>query len=311
MGPLGLLGLLGKGAARVAPYVPRVLKKGGIKGGKTGPYANVASKDVPISYGRSATAAGAGGLLFSEMFGGNEVDQEVRTGGQGLNPAMPQVRGRTPIADNWSPSGSLENNLEYSLKMEARNAKVLKKVLMQGAILKAHNPNAENTYVEDALSFLKADALQKNNVRQARIIEGIKNKDGTLPDDAKVIYDRIVRSGGTPAFAAEVSGHQLAIEKTQAEAAADYMRGQPKLTDMYSKDQIMMMELKQAYDSGDQQNSVNQLAYYIKSGLVKIPEIYSGFEVRSDADLQDMAARMLQGLDGSMVMSDDEIIIKD
>ena len=311
MGPLGLLGLLGKGAARVAPYVPRVLKKGGIKGGKTGPYANVASKDVPISYGRSATAAGAGGLLFSEMFGGNEVDQEVRTGGQGLNPAMPQVRGRTPIADNWSPSGSLENNLEYSLKMEARNAKVLKKVLMQGAILKAHNPNAENTYVEDALSFLKADALQKNNVRQARIIEGIKNKDGTLPDDAKVIYDRIVRSGGTPAFAAEVSGHQLAIEKTQAEAAADYARNQPKLTDMYSKDHLRVLELKQAYDSGNQQDAINQLAFLIKTEVVKVPEIYSGFEVRSDADLQDMAARMLQGLDGSMVMSDDEIIIKD
>ena len=291
----GLGPLLGRAAATAAPYVPSIVKQAGQKA-RNNPW-------------KTGIGAGAGALLLGEMFGGNEVDQEVTTGGQGLNPAMPQVRGRTPIADNWSPSSSLENNLEYSLKMEARNAKVLKKVLMQGAILKAHNPNAENTYVEDALSFLKADALQKNNVRQARIIEGIKNKDGTLPDDAKVIYDRIVRSGGTPAFASEVSGHQLAIEKTQAEAAADYARNQPKLTDMYSKDQIMMMELKQAYDSGDQQNAVNQLAYYIKSGLVKVPELYSGFEVKSDADLQAMAAQMLQGLDGSSVMSDDEITI--
>ena len=134
MGPLGLLGLLRTGATTAAPYVPRILKKGGYK--KTGQYADVATKDLPVSFGRSATAAGAGGLLFSEMFGGNEADQEVRTGGQGLNPAMPQVRGRTPIADNWSPSGSLENNLEYSLKMEARNAKVLKKVLMQALFLR-------------------------------------------------------------------------------------------------------------------------------------------------------------------------------
>ena len=296
MGPLvGLLGLLGRGATAAAPYVPSIVKKAGQKA-RNNPW-------------KTGIGAGAGGLLAYEMMAPNAEEQEVRTGGQGLNPAMPQVRGRTPIADNWSPSSSLENNLEYSLKMEARNAKVLKKVLMQGAILKAHNPSAENTYVEDALSFLKTDALQKNNVRQAKIIEGIKNKDGTLPDDAKVIYDRIVRSGGTPTFASEVSGHQLAIEKTQAEAAADYMRGQPKLTDMYSKDQIMMMELKQAYDSGDQQNAVNQLAYYIKSGLVKVPELYSGFEVKSDADLQAMAAQMLQGLDGSSVMSDDEITI--
>lgn len=287
--------LLGRAAATAAPYVPSIVKQAGQKA-RNNPW-------------KTGIGTGAGGLLAYEMMAPNAEEQEVRTGGQGLNPAMPQVRGRTPIADNWSPSSSLESNLEYSLEMEARNAKVLKKVLMQASILKAHNPNAENTFLEDAFSFLKADALQKNNVRQARIIDGIKNKDGTLPDDAKVIYDRIVRSGGTPAFASEVSGHQLAIEKTQAEAAADYMRGQPKLTDMYSKDQIMMMELKQAYDAGDQQNSVNQLAYYIKSGLVKVPELYSGFEVKSDADLQAMAAQMLQGLDGSSVMSDDEITI--
>lgn len=287
--------MLGRAAATAAPYVPSIVKQAGQKA-RNNPW-------------KTGIGTGAGGLLAYEMMAPNAEEQEVRTGGQGLNPAMPQVRGRTPIADNWSPSSSLESNLEYSLEMEARNAKVLKKVLMQASILKAHNPNAENTFLEDAFSFLKADALQKNNVRQARIIDGIKNKDGTLPDDAKVIYDRIVRSGGTPAFASEVSGHQLAIEKTQAEAAADYMRGQPKLTDMYSKDQIMMMELKQAYDAGDQQNSVNQLAYYIKSGLVKVPELYSGFEVKSDADLQAMAAQMLQGLDGSSVMSDDEITI--
>jgi len=303
-----MYGLLGRGAAAL---FPRILRKGGIKGGKTGEYANVATKDVPISLGRSTTAGSLLGLLGYEMFGDDTVGQEVRTGGQGLNPAMPQVRGRTPIADNWSPSSSLESNLEYSLKMEARNAKVLKKVLMQASILKAHNPNAENTYLEDALSFLKADALQKNNVRQARIIDGIKNKDGTLPDDAKVIYDRIVRSGGTPAFASEVSGHQLAIEKTQAEAAADYARNQPKLTDMYSKDHLRVLELKQAYDAGNQQDAINQLALLIKTKVVEVPQEYTGFGQMSDPEIQEMAARMLQGLDGSMVMSDDEIIIKD
>ena len=305
-GPLGLLGL---GASRLAPYIPRLLKKGGYK--KTGQYADVATKDLPISYGRTATAGGLLGLLTNELMSSNPQNEEVRTGGQLVNPAMTQVRGRTPIADNWSPSSNLESNLEYSLKMEARNAKVLKKVLMQGAILKAHNPRSKDTYIEDALSFLKADALQKNNVRQARIIDGIKNKDGTLPDDAKVIYDRIVRSGGTPAFASEVSGHQLAIEKTQAEAAADYARNQPKLTDMYSKDHLRILELKQAYDSGDQQNAINQLALLIKSEVVKVPPGYTGFQQMSDADIQEMAARMLQGLDGSMVMNDEEIIIKD
>tara|TARA_R110002074_G_scaffold346211_2_gene516565 strand:- start:475 stop:1407 length:933 start_codon:yes stop_codon:yes gene_type:complete len=308
-GPAALLGLLGTGASRLSPYIPRLLKKGGYK--KTGQYADVATKDLPISYGRTGAAAGVLGLLANEMITPDAEESQVTTGGQGIDPRMDLIRGRTPMADNWSPPGDLESRLDYLQRRKAEDAAVIKKVLLQGAILKAHNPRSKDTYTKDALEFIKADALAKNNMQQARIIEAIKNKDGTLPDDSKVIYDRIIRAGGDPAYASEISGHQQAIEKTQAEAAADYMRGQPKLTDRYSKDQLMMMELKQAYDAGDQQNAINQLAYYIKAGLVKVPELYSGFEVKSDADLQSMAAQMLQGLDGTAVMTEDEIVIKD
>ncbi len=275
----------------------------------------VASKVLPGIVKRnpwkSAIGGAGAGLLGYEMLAPDAEEPQVTTGGQGIDPRMDLIRGRTPMADNWTPPGGLQSRLDYLQGQQSKSNKALKKVLMQGAILKAHNPRSKDTYVKDALAYLKADALEKNDVRQAKIIEAIKNKDGTLPDDSKVIYDRIIRAGGDPAYASEISGHQLQIEKTQAEAAADYMRGQPKLTDRYSKDQLMMMELKQAYDAGDQQNAINQLAYYIKAGLVKVPELYSGFEVKSDADLQTMAAQMLQGLDGTAVMTEDEIVIKD
>ena len=260
---------------------------------------------------KSAIGGAGAGFLGYGMLAPDAEDTQVITGGQGIDPRMDLIRGRSPIADDWTPPNNLQSRLEFLQQEQARSSKALKKVLMQGAILKAHNPRAKDTYTKSALEFLKADALQKNDVRQAKIIESIKNKDGTLPDDSKVIYDRIIRAGGDPAYASEISGHQLQIEKTQAEAAADYMRGQPKLTDRYSKDQLMIMELKQAYDAGDQQNAINQLAYFIKAGLVKVPELYSGFEVKSDADLQAMAAQMLQGLDGTAVMTEDEIVIKD
>ena len=286
-----LLGLLGTGLrAGASRVLPGVVKRNPWK---------------------SAIGGAGAGLLGYEMLAPDAEEPQVTTGGQGIDPRMDQIRGRTPMADDWTPPGDLQSRLDYLQGQQAKSNKALKKVLMQGAILKAHNPRSKDTYVKDALAYLKADALEKNDVRQAKIIEAIKNKDGTLPDDSKVIYDRIIRAGGDPAYASEISGHQLQIEKTQAEAAADYMRGQPKLTDRYSKDQLMMMELKQAYDAGDQQNAINQLAYYIKAGLVKVPELYSGFEVKSDADLQTMAAQMLQGLDGTAVMTEDEIVIKD
>ena len=286
-----LLGLLGTGLrAGASRVLPGVVKRNPWK---------------------SAIGGAGAGLLGYEMLAPDAEEPQVTTGGQGIDPRMDLIRGRTPMADNWTPPGGLQSRLDYLQGQQSKSNKALKKVLMQGAILKAHNPRSKDTYVKDALAYLKADALEKNDVRQAKIIEAIKNKDGTLPDDSKVIYDRIIRAGGDPAYASEISGHQLQIEKTQAEAAADYMRGQPKLTDRYSKDQLMMMELKQAYDAGDQQNAINQLAYYIKAGLVKVPELYSGFEVKSDADLQAMAAQMLQGLDGTAVMTEDEIVIKD
>ena len=286
-----LLGLLGTGLrAGASRVLPGVVKRNPWK---------------------SAIGGAGAGLLGYEMLAPDAEEPQVTTGGQGIDPRMDLIRGRTPMADDWTPPGGLQSRLDYLQEQQAKSSKALKKVLMQGAILKAHNPRSKDTYVKDALAYLKSDALEKNDVRQAKIIEAIKNKDGTLPDDSKVIYDRIIRAGGDPVYASEISGHQLQIEKTQAEAAADYMRGQPKLTDRYSKDQLMMMELKQAYDSGDQQNAINQLAYYIKAGLVKVPELYSGFEVKSDADLQTMAAQMLQGLDGTAVMTEDEIVIKD
>ena len=286
-----LLGLLGTGLrAGASRVLPGVVKRNPWK---------------------SAIGGAGAGFLGYGMLAPDAEDTQVITGGQGIDPRMDLIRGRTPMADDWTPPGDLQSRLDYLQGQQAKSNKALKKVLMQGAILKAHNPRSKDTYVKDALAYLKADALEKNDVRQAKIIEAIKNNHGTLPDDSKVIYDRIIRAGGDPAYASEISGHQLQIEKTQAEAAADYMRGQPKLTDRYSKDQLMMMELKQAYDAGDQQNAINQLAYFIKAGLVKVPELYSGFEVKSDADLQAMAAQMLQGLDGTAVMTEDEIVIKD
>jgi hypothetical protein len=293
-----ILGLLGKGASIAAPYIPRLLKRGG-------------KKDAGISPWRTGTAAGTLGLLGYEMLKPDAKKQQVTTGGQGINPSMDLIRGRTPIADDWTPPDNLQSRLEFLQQEQSRSNKALKKVLMQGAILKAHNPRAKDTYTKSALEFLKADALQKNDNRQAKIIEAIKNKDGTLPDDSKVIYDRIIRAGGDPAYASEISGHQLEIEKTQAEAAADYMRGQPKLTDRYSKDHLRVLELKQIYDSGYQQDAINQLAFLIKTKVVDVPEGYMGFKQMSDEDLQDMAARMLQGRDGTAVMTEDEIVIKD
>ena len=217
---------------------------------------------------QSGLGASLAGLLGYEMIRPKEEEKKkVVTGGEGPGTGF-QIRDRSTIPDDWQ--SALGDTLAAKEKQNALNIKRLKQVLMRGAILKAHNPHAKDNYVKNALEVLKAEALQRNDMQQARIIDNIKNKDGSIPDDAKLIYDRILKSGGTPQFAAEISGYQLDIERTQAQAAADYMKGQPKLSDMYSKEAIMMQQLKSQYDSGDQQNAINQLAMYIKSSVIQI-----------------------------------------
>ena len=257
---------------------------------------------------KSGLGASLAGLLGYEMLRPEEEKENVVTGGEGPGTRF-QVRDRSTIPDNWQ--SALGDTLAAKEKQSALNLKRLKQVMMRGAILKAHNPHAKDNYVKNALEVLKAEALQRNDMQQARIIDNIKNKDGSVPDDAKLIYDRILKSGGSPKFAAEISGYQLDIERTQAQAAADYMKGQPKLSDMYSKEAIMMQQLKSQYDSGDQQNAINQLAMYIKSSVIQIPDRYGGFEIKTDADLHTLAAQMLQGVDGTQVATEDDIIFSE
>ena len=257
---------------------------------------------------KSGLGASLAGLLGYEMLRPEEEEKKVVTGGEGSAPGF-QIRDRSTIPDNWQ--SALGDTLAAKEKQSALNLKRLKQVMMRGAILKAHNPHAKDNYVKNALEVLKAEALQRNDMQQARIIDNIKNKDGSIPDDAKLIYDRILKSGGSPQFAAEISGYQLDIEKTQAQAAKDYMSGQPKLSDMYSKEAMAMQQLKAQYDSGDQQNAINQLAMYIKSSVIKIPDMYAGFEIKNDSDLHTLAAQMLQGVDGTQVATEDDIIISE
>jgi hypothetical protein len=291
-GPAALLGLLGR---TVAPYIPKLLKKGG-------------KKDAGISPWRAGAAAGGTGLLTYEMLRPDEEEKKVVTGGEGPGTGF-QVRDRSTIPDDWQ--SALGDTLAAKEKQSALNLKRLKQVIMRGAILKAHNPQAKDNYVKNALDVLKAEALQRNDMKQARIIDNIKNKDGSIPDDAKLIYDRIIKSGGSPQFAAEISGHQLKIERTQAQAAKDYMAGQPQLSDMMTKEMMELSRLKAQYDSGDTQNAIAILASRLKTGQIDISERYGDLQPKTDEEMYALAAQILQGKTDLNLPTEDDIKIEE
>ena len=103
-------------------------------------------------------------------------------------------------------------------------------LMKQGAILSFVNPKGAAEHTKRAIQIMKMDAKSRNAVEDAKIIEDVF-KDGKLPKTAKTLYNRLAPRIG-PEKAAEVSGYTLEIEKTEAKAAADFARSQPKLSEI-------------------------------------------------------------------------------
>ena len=171
-------------------------------------------------------------------------------------------------------------------------------LMKQGAILSFVNPKGAKEHTKRAIEIMKMDAKSRNAVEDAKIIENVF-KDGKLPKTAKVLYNRLAPRIG-PAKAAEVSGYTLEIEKTEAEAAADYARSQPKLSDMYSKDAIMLSQVQAMYAQSPEA-AIKQLADWMMTGVLDLSEQYTGYKPQSQTDYLRMAGEILSGTGGGGV----------
>ena len=219
---------------------------------------------------------------------GQEMPEEA--GGPGVG--MPYPPGGGGVSPTAGPTSGLPLHSERLQKNRDKFLNNMSLIMKHSMLLQFQNPGKENTYMKDAIQLLKMDALSRNSVEDAKIVESVF-KDGKMPKRAKTIYDRLVPHLG-PRKAAEVSGYTLEIEKTEAEAAADYARSQPKLTDMYSKDAVMMMQLQEAYASNPQ-GAIQQLAMFLKTKVIEMPEQYTQFKPKTDSDYYQLAASILSG----------------
>jgi hypothetical protein len=171
-------------------------------------------------------------------------------------------------------------------------------LMKQGAILSFVNPKGAKEHTKRAIEIMKMDAKSRNAVEDAKIIEDVF-KDGKLPKTAKTLYNRLAPRIG-PAKAAEVSGYTLDIEKAEAKAAADYARSQPKLSDMYSKDAIMLAQVQAMYAQSPEA-AIKQLADWMMTGVLDLSEQYTGYKPQTQADYLRMAGEILSGTGGGGV----------
>ena len=274
--------------------IPRNPATGAFEAGSRGPGA---AQRAGQWYGQQPTwkqsliGAGAGTVPYM-MWPDPDEDQPE---GRPVDSARLGVPGAGPSPTGRSIQGGFAQRAIADRERMLENMSMLMK---QGAILSFVNPKGAKEHTKRAIEIMKMDAKSRNAVEDAKIIEDVF-KDGKLPKTAKTLYNRLAPRIG-PAKAAEVSGYTLEIEKTEAEAAADYARSQPKLSDMYSKNAIMYSQVQAMYAQSPEA-AIKQLAEWIMLGEFDLPDQYVGYEKQNIQDYYRIAGEILSGAGGGGV----------
>ena len=299
MGPLLGLGLAAlPWAARYAPQIGRGAQTlWGLGRGMGTPAGRAAAGDALVSgtgraskYMRghpikSSIGLGAGGLVAGSMF---EGDPEATPA------AMPMPSGAAPVGPPMQQAPFNPNLPSYTERAQANRQKYMDNmstIIKHSILLQFQNPGRKNSYMKDAIAMVKAGAAHDNEVEVAKMMDSVF-KDNTVPMSAKTIYNRMLKAGASPKEAASVSGYSLEIEKTEAQAAADMARSQPKLSDIYSKPALMMKTVQDEY-ARNPENAIQTLAMWLKTEVIKMPDAYARYQPKTDQDYFKLAAAIL------------------
>ena len=317
-----LAGLLfGAGVPLAARYGPQLAKGGkalwdlgrglGTTGGReAAQQAAMRGLQRGATYSRehpwkSAGIGGVGGMGAGGMIGGDPDEEEILRG-MGIPGGVPGgMPGGVPggggpwVHHGTQPDMGGPSNLpSYADRLKAQRNRYLNNmstIVKHSMILQFQNPGKKNTYMKDAIDLLKVDAKQRNEIELAEMTDEVF-KGGKVPMSARTVYRRMLKAGASPAEASQVSGYSLEIEKSEAKTAADMARAQGKASDLYGKDELRLMRLRQVYQT-DPQTAITQLVQMIQTGLIKLPEAYTGYKPQSAQDYFRLASEILGGSD--------------
>ena len=239
----------------------------------------------------SSAGLGYGGTVAGSMMAGSpDQPTDMPRGDVPLT-----VPGGVPAGP---PADEFTSNLpSYAERAAANRRKMfnnMSTILKHTMLLNFQNPGRKNNYMKNAIDMLKMGAMQQNEIELGNIIEEVF-KGGKVPDSARVVYQRMIKAGASPKEAADTSGYTLEMDKAEAKAATDLLKAQPKAKDIYTKGMLAMRTLQNAYEAGNQEGAIQQLAVWLKTGEIEMPEQYAGMRELTDADYYSLAARILSG----------------
>lgn len=242
-------------------------------------------------YWTMAGAGTAGGIGYGLLSDGNEdiASNLPETA------TFPVEGGGTPsVPDNFVPN--IMPRSEYLRESTQKDIERMKAINLRTQIIKTAGGDWE-TYNKGSVKELAMEMKARGEIRNAEIVEGSLNKDGTVPADSKVLFDRLIKQGADPVFASEFSGYQLAIEKGQASALKDAMSGQLTAKDLARKD-VKLLINQQTYANGtpiEKEQAIASVISMLHSGEIPIEDKVTGFEKLGGDQYRDLAIAILSG----------------
>tara|TARA_R100000655_G_scaffold28119_2_gene57148 strand:- start:5185 stop:6117 length:933 start_codon:yes stop_codon:yes gene_type:complete len=288
-------------AAQVGPLITTLMNMG--KGIASG------AKALPgliKKYPKTSAATGlVGGTSLYGLMSPDEEQQALVASPRGGGIGDP--RNRIAIADPDNFRSTMPLRSEVLQEQYDRNIKRIQNIRLRSAILKAHNPQSKDNYEKGSLDALQLQMEAEGDIRNAKLVESIRNKNGSLPDNSKVIFDRLIKSGADVNFAAAVSGFQSNIEESQARQVKAVMENQLDEREASDKDVIVSRAVRK-YNSGNAnqvEEAIKDITRLILRNEIDISGSYGyGDKTRGAGEARRIAMEILAGAPvGSQITS--------
>ena len=279
----------GRGFRGETPYKNKLLDPNKVYTGPTSRTGQFVNKHPYLTTAGVGTAGGIGYGLLSD---GNE-DPIGDPSGSAYPPGAGGVVPQS-IPDNFVPN--MMPRSEYLRETSQKDIEHLSKIKLRSQIIKTAGGNPKQ-YEESRLAVMIANIKDRGDIRQAEILEGSLNKDGSIPVDSKIWFDRLIKQGADPVYASELSGYQLAIEKTQAENYKAMMTGRLTEKDAARSD-VQLMQNKQLYTLGDaaqQEQAIRNIISMLNSNQIKIDDKITDYGPVKGEEIRNLAISILSG----------------
>lgn len=158
-------------------------------------------KNKKWGYARAAGLLGAAGV-GTNMIGSALFGEEDKVAADDAKAYRPQFGASTP---EWSPSSEVQSRVQFQQSQDAKFNRQMKKLLLNYGMVNLINPDSGDEMLKIGMAILKQDLEASGDARKAAIFDSVFTP-SNMPKTAKTAYERVLKAGGTPEDAAEISG---------------------------------------------------------------------------------------------------------